>query len=135
MKNYITWSLLFLLTACLTLVNRDDAGIRFNEQGHDFGSPGYKKAVEYQFEFSNPGETALIVSDVKNTCGCTIAGWTKTPVKPGKSEIISVKYDAASPGLFYKKIGVYYNGISSPVILKIKGEVIYNNDSKKHCKR
>jgi hypothetical protein len=124
-----------LLTACSTPVNSSDASIRFNEQEHDFGSLSYKKAVEHRFEFSNPGETALVVSDVKTTCGCTIAGWTKIPVKPGKSGIISVKYDAASPGLFYKEIGVYYNGISSPVILKIKGEVIYNNDSKKHYKR
>jgi hypothetical protein len=55
MKNHFIWSLLFLLTACSTPVTRNDAGIRFKEQEHDFGSLGYKKAVEYQFEFSNPG--------------------------------------------------------------------------------
>lgn len=128
MKNYVTWSLLFLLAACSTPVTRNDAGIRFNEQEHDFGSLAYKKAVEYQFEFTNPGETALVISDVKTSCGCTVAQWTKTPVKPGKSGMINIRYDAEFPGIFHKEIYVHYNGPDSPVVLKIKGEVQYPDD-------
>lgn len=128
MKNYFTWSLLFLLIACSTLVTRNDAGIRFNEQEHDFGRLGYRKTVKYQFEFSNPGETALVISDVKTSCGCTIAQWTKTPVKPGKSGMINIRYDAEFPGVFHKDIYVHYNGPNSPIVLKIKGEVQYPDD-------
>jgi len=128
MKNYITWSLLFLLTACSTPVTRNDAGIRFNEQEHDFGSLTHKKAMEYQFEFTNPGETPLLITDVKTSCGCTVAEWTKTPVKPGKSGTINIGYDAEFPGVFHKEIYVRYNGSGSPVVLKIKGEVRYPDD-------
>ncbi|MGV8139578.1 MAG: DUF1573 domain-containing protein [Mangrovibacterium sp.] len=125
MKNYMTWCLLFLLTACSTPATRNDAGIRFNEQEHDFGSLAYKKAVEYQFEFTNPGETPLVITDVKTSCGCTAARWTGTPVKTGKSGMINIGYDAEFPGIFSKEISVRYNGPDSPVVLKIKGEVRY----------
>ena len=130
MKNYMTWCFLFLLTACSTPAIRNDANIRFSEQEHDFGSLAQKKAVEYQFEFINPGETPLLISDVKTSCGCTVAEWTRTPVKPGKSGIINIGYDAEFPGVFNKEIYVHYNGPNSPVVLKIRGEVQYPDDQK-----
>jgi hypothetical protein len=128
MKYNFSILLLLLLTACSTPVTRNDAGIRFNEQEHDFGSLAPKKAVEYQFEFTNPGETPLLITDVKTSCGCTVAEWTKTPVNPGKSGIVNIGYDAEFPGIFHKEIYVHYNGPGSPVVLKIKGEVRYPDD-------
>jgi len=130
MKYNFSILLLLLLTACSTPVTRNDAGIRFNEQEHDFGSLAPKKAVEYQFEFTNPGETPLLITDVKTSCGCTVAEWTKTPVNPGKSGIVNIGYDAEFPGIFHKEIYVHYNGPGSPVVLKIKGEVRYPDDQK-----
>lgn len=128
MRNYFIWSLMLLLAGCSAHLTRNDASILFNEQEHNFGSLSYKKVMEYGFEFSNSGETALLINDVKTSCGCTIAQWTKTPVKPGKSGTIKVRYDAAFPGVFQKEITVHYNGPGSPVILKIKGEVNYKNE-------
>ncbi len=125
MKKYFTLSILCLFFACSAPVIRNDATIRFNEQEHDLGSLTYKKAVEYRLNFSNTGKTALVISDVKTSCGCTAAEWTKTPVKPGKSGIINIRYDAGLPGVFHKEIKVYYNGSGSPAVLKIKGEVQY----------
>jgi hypothetical protein len=128
MKNYLTWSLIFLLVACIHSVSQSDAFIQLKEQEHDFGFLSYKKAMEYGFEFSNPGETALVISDVKTSCGCTVAQWTKTPVKPGKSGMINICYDAEFPGVFHKEIYVHYNGTNSPAVLKIKGQVQYPDD-------
>ncbi|MEL7585843.1 MAG: DUF1573 domain-containing protein [Prolixibacteraceae bacterium] len=123
MKKYIIPCLLCLFFACSGPIIRNDAEIRFGEQEHDFGILNHKEAAEYRFTFSNPGETALVVSDVKSSCGCTVAEWTKTPVKPGKSGIVVIRYDAASPGTFRKEVNVYYNGPGSPVVLKINGDV------------
>jgi hypothetical protein len=135
MKNlygFAAWNKLmisvFLLTACSASVTRNDAGIRFKEQEHDFGPLGYKRAVEYQFEFSNPGQIPLVINYVKTSCGCTVAQWTKTPVKPGKSGMVNIRYDAEYPGVFHKEIYVHYNGPDSPVVLKIKGHVQYPDD-------
>ena len=125
MKKYFYLSVFLLLFACSSPVAHQDAQIRFTSEEHDFGVVPYKKASGCRFEFSNPGKTVLLISDVRTSCGCTVAEWTQTPVKPGKSGTIRVKYDAAFPGVFHKEVTVYYNGVASPAVLKIKGEVAY----------
>ena len=125
MKRFFHLSVLLLLFACSSPVAHQDAQVLFTSEEHDFGSVPYKKATACRFEFSNPGKTVLLISDVRTSCGCTVAEWTKTPVKPGKSGTINVEYDAAFPGVFHKEVTVYYNGAASPAVLKIKGEVAY----------
>ena len=116
---------LFALLSCASPLNGNHAVIRFSESEHDFGSLQYQKEAEYSFGFSNPGKTALIIQDVQTSCGCTAAEWTRKPVKPGKTGLIKVKYDAAFPGVFHKEITVHYNGQDSPLVLSIKGQVEY----------
>ncbi len=123
-KHFLSFLIIFF-QACSISVDHNNASINFNQKEYDFGTLPYKKEAMCKFEFTNPGKTALIVYDVKTSCGCTAAEWTKTPVTPGKTGAINVKYDAAFPGVFNKGITVYYNGPDSPVILQIKGEVQY----------
>lgn len=123
-KFYFLLSILFFfVTCCSRSVIKDDAHISFAETEHDFGSLPFKQAAAYYFEFSNPGKTALVIHEVTTSCGCTIAKWTRKPVMPDDSGIISISYDAAIPGVFRKEIVVRYNGADSPVVLKIKGMV------------
>jgi len=105
-----------------------NAFIRFDDTKHDFGKIRYKNETKQIFKFTNPGETSLVIISVETSCGCTAAHWTNTPVKPGKSGKIMIKYDAAFPGTFEKTITVHYNGKDSPAILKIKGQVAYPED-------
>ncbi len=114
--------LLFLIS-CSTPVTRNDAVIRFNRQEHDFGAITLKEEVYYGFEFSNPGKTPLVISNIKTSCGCTIPEWPRKSVKPGAIGEIKVAYDAVSPGVFHKTITVYFNRKDSPVQLSIKGQV------------
>ena len=122
MKQFVSSFLLFMV-ACSSPVTRNDAVIRFNGQEYDFGTIPLKEEVRYGFEFSNPGKTPLVISNVKTSCGCTIPEWPRKPVKPGAKGEIKVAYDAASPGVFHKTITVYFNGKGSPVLLSIKGQV------------
>ena len=102
---------------------KGDAVIYFPKTEHDFGLIEFQKPVTYKFEFSNTGKTPLIINDVRPSCGCTAAEWTKTVIKPEEKGFISVEFDAASLGVFIKQVTVYYNGIGSPVYLTIKGDV------------
>ena len=128
MNKFLSVLLLFLLLACSASVTHNNASIHFNQTEHDFGTLPLKKETSFSFEFSNPGETALVIYNVTTSCGCTAAEWTKIPVKSGKTGYINVKYDAAFPGVFNKEITVHYNGTDSPVILQIKGEVQYPDE-------
>ncbi|MFW6272383.1 MAG: DUF1573 domain-containing protein [bacterium] len=133
MKNDPINSIIFLfhcifLCSCSSKVGNNNAFIRLNTCEHNFGTLQYKKETEHIFEFTNPGKTPLIITSVKTSCGCTAADWTKHPVKPGKSGQVTVKYDAAFPGVFQKTVTVHYNGKDSPVVLKISGQVEYPED-------
>ena len=125
MSKYLFIPFLFLLFACSPTLTSNDATVWFAQNQYNFGSLAFKEEAECSFEFFNPGETPLIIYDVKTTCGCTAANWTKTPIRPGKSGIISVIYDSAFPGVFHKEVSVFYNGLDSPAKLEIKGQVEY----------
>jgi hypothetical protein len=61
------------------------------------------------FEFKNTGKTALIVTNVQGSCGCTATDYTKTPIAPGKSGTVTATYNAANPGVFTKTLSVTTN--------------------------
>lgn len=117
-----------VLHSCSTSPAGKEAIILLTSTELSFGTISYKKETTCFFEFTNPGYTLLVISNIEFSCGCTAANWTKEPVKPGKSGQIMIKYDAGSPGIFHKTIKVHYNGKDSPAILKIKGQVAYPED-------
>ncbi|HYQ55885.1 MAG TPA: DUF1573 domain-containing protein [Draconibacterium sp.] len=113
------------IVACSTNTTNNNAKIQFAADEHDFNTLQLKKEVEYSFDFSNPGESVLLIYDVKTSCGCTVAEWPKQPIKPKKTGSIIVNYDSEYPGMFHKEITVYYNGEDSPKVLRVKGQVEY----------
>lgn len=97
---------------------------KFNEESHDFGKIPQGKPVTTQFVFTNIGEEPLILTNVQPTCGCTIADYTKTPVKKGDKGIITITYNAAATAPFSKGIVVTSNAKTPQKTLIIKGEVV-----------
>lgn len=97
----------------------------FKKELHDFGKIPSKESVSNVFEFSNTGDSPLLIKEVTTSCGCTVPKWTKEVIKPNKSGEIKIVYDAKYPGRFNKTITVVYNGKDSPQQLTIKGEVTY----------
>lgn len=97
--------------------------ITFKEEVHDFGTfPEESGKVTCTFEFTNTGKADLVLQNVRASCGCTTPEWTKTPVKPGESGIVTATYNATGrPGRFSKTITVTSNGGEKRLI--IKGEV------------
>lgn len=73
-----------------------------------------------QLRLKNTGNTALVISDIKTSCGCTTANWQKAPVKHGKTTAINAEIDIKEEGFFQKTISVYCNVANSPVIFTIK---------------
>jgi hypothetical protein len=97
---------------------------KFNEEKHDFGKIPQGTPVTTVFEFTNIGKEPLILADVKPTCGCTIADYTKTPVKSGEKGVIKITYNAAAAMAFNKTIVVTSNAKTPTKYLNIVGEVI-----------
>jgi hypothetical protein len=104
--------------------DNEKAEFKFNEEKHDFGKIPQGTPVTTVFEFTNVGKDPLILTDVKPTCGCTIADYTKTPVKSGEKGTIKITYNAAAIAPFNKTIVVTSNAKTPTKYLNIVGEVI-----------
>ena len=83
---------------------------------------GTPKAIVY--EFKNTGKTAVVITNVQGSCGCTATDYTKEPILPGKSAKVTATYNAANKGAFTKTVTVTTNAESTPKILTLKGTVI-----------
>ena len=97
---------------------------KFNEEKHDFGKVPQGTPVTTVFTFTNIGQEPLILTEVKPTCGCTIADYTKTPVKKGDKGKITITYNAAVAAPFNKTIVVTSNAKTPQKYLNIIGEVV-----------
>ena len=129
MKKIFYIILVTLLISCAeTNIQNKDAVIEFKEHEFNFKQLSFKEDAAYFFEFSNPGNSPLIIQNVNTTCGCTVPEWPKNPINPSETGEIKIKYDTSHPGSFSKTIKVFYNGKDSPVQLTIKGSVNYPKD-------
>jgi len=90
----------------------------------DFGKVPLNKPITAEFSFKNKGMIPLIITDVKSSCGCTVADYPKQPIPSGGKGKISATYDAKLSGYFNKTITVYSNTDEGMTELYIKGEVI-----------
>ncbi|WP_462265703.1 DUF1573 domain-containing protein [Mucilaginibacter sp.] len=125
-----------LLILCMVVLGfafkasaQDDnkAEFKFSEEKHDFGKVPVGKPVTTIFEFTNVGQEPLILTEVRPTCGCTIADYTKTPVKKGEKGTIKITFNAAVVQVFNKTIVVTSNAKTSTKYLNIIGEVVAAN--------
>jgi hypothetical protein len=89
----------------------------------DFGKIPIENPVTAEFSFKNPGMIPLIITEVKSSCGCTVADYPKQPIAPGGQGKIIATYDAKLSGYFNKTITVYSNTEDGITELYIKGEV------------
>lgn len=99
--------------------------IVFEKQSHDFGSFKESDGVQKTtFTFTNKGESPLVLSNVRASCGCTTPKWTREPVAPGESGSIDVSYNPKNrPGSFNKSVTVSSNAENRTVVLRINGQV------------
>ena len=95
----------------------------FDKTTHEFGTILWKNPVTATFKITNKGDKPLVISNVTTSCGCTVADWTKEPIAPGKTGIVSSTFDAKAIGRFQKSVGIYCNASNNLFIWLIRGEV------------
>lgn len=100
------------------------AKIEFEKEVHDYGTIENGANGECTFEFKNTGNAPLIISNAKGSCGCTVPAWPKEPIAPGKSAVITVKYDTKRAGAINKSVTITSNAVNEPTkVIRIKGNV------------
>jgi hypothetical protein len=99
--------------------------IKFEEEVHDFGKIIEGETVSYSFKFTNTGKSDLVIADVSTSCGCTVPSFPKTPIRPGKQEVIKVAFNSAGKrGFQTKNIVVVANTQPNTTMIRIKAQVV-----------
>ena len=98
--------------------------MRFNEHEHDFGIMDEGDVVTYNFDFTNTGAEPLILDKCKGSCGCTVPQCPKTPIAPGETGTIEVKFNSkGKKNQQTKKVTVTANTDPAQTILTIRANV------------
>ena len=123
MKHIFT--LLFAFFVMVVSGASAQAVISFQKTTHDFGHFTEDKPVSYKFVFENTGNEPLVIQQAISSCGCTVANFTKSPIKPGEKGEINVTYSGKGkmPGRFKKVITIRTNGCNSLARIYITGEM------------
>lgn len=82
--------------------------------------------IEFRFNLKNTRQSAVLVTEARSFCGCTIPEYTPEPVLPGKYTTIKVTFIAEHIGIFDKVVRVFLNHREDPVELRLIGEVKRN---------
>jgi hypothetical protein len=91
---------------------------------HDFGTIQQGDKPNYDFAFKNTGESDLIITSAKGSCGCTVPEYPKTPIKPGESGNIKVSFDSkGKSGATTKTVSIMCNTAEGTKILTIKANI------------
>jgi hypothetical protein len=100
------------------------AQITFNEYDFDFGTVSKENKLHHTFYFVNSGDTPLIISDAKGSCGCTIPFFPKDPINPGQQEKIDIEIDPSGKKegkIFKVGVSIQSNAENQYVILNLSG--------------
>jgi hypothetical protein len=96
----------------------------FKDTIHNFGNIKAGDVLSHDFEFTNTGKTPLIISSAAASCGCTVPDYPHEPIAPGKTGVLTVKFNSeGKSGHQEKTVNVQANTLNSTHILHIKADI------------
>jgi hypothetical protein len=126
MRNFIATTALLLASSLSVYAqesNPNSAEIAFDVETISYGTIEKNADGGREFKFTNTGKEPLIISNCVGSCGCTVPQWPRTPIAPGATAAIKVKYDTRRVGRFQKTVTVQSNSKTPTKVLTIKGNV------------
>jgi hypothetical protein len=98
----------FALLISLLTALKASAAVEWLALTHDFGAFNESDGqVACTFSFVNHGTEAVSIRSARASCGCTTPSFTKKPVNPGDTAVVTVAFNPSGrPGRFTKYITV-----------------------------
>jgi hypothetical protein len=101
--------------------------IEILESEYDFGIIKQGEKASHDYKIKNIGNSDLLITSAKGSCGCTVPEWPREPIKPGNEANIKVTFDSkGKTGKQNKRVTLMTNAIPNVKILTIKGEISTN---------
>lgn len=95
----------------------------FEESVFDFGTIEQGTPQEHKFMFTNTGEADLVIVDAKSSCGCTVPSYPKTPIAPGATGEMLVKFNGSGKNQVSKTVTITANTEKGKETISIKAFV------------
>lgn len=117
-------------SAAFAQEQQNGAIFSFTETVHDFGKVPLDSPLHYSFEFTNPGNAMLIITQIQPSCHCVTANWTRGPIMPGAKGKVDVTYAAPiDPGRFDRALLIASNAAnvdpnSMRYEIRVRGEAV-----------
>ncbi|MDP2088076.1 MAG: DUF1573 domain-containing protein [Flavobacteriaceae bacterium] len=89
----------------------------------DYGKINQNADGVRKFKFKNVGKSALLITSISSSCGCTVPSYSKEAIQPGGTGEIEIAYNTAILGGFTKVITVFSNASEPQKMLRLKGIV------------
>ena len=104
-----------------------DAKFEWENTVYNFGNINQGEVVNYTFKFKNIGTEDLQIQSTSASCGCTVPNHTKTPIPPGGSGEVVVRFDSkGKSGQQSPVITVVANTAPKQTRLSLRGFVQVN---------
>ncbi|MBU0579500.1 MAG: DUF1573 domain-containing protein [Bacteroidetes bacterium] len=99
------------------MINQKSASpkIFVEKNQHNFGKVKEGSVVSWDFAFKSVGNSTLIITDVKTSCGCTAALLSKDKLEPGESGKVKIELDTKGmKGKKSRTLAITSNDPSNP---------------------
>lgn len=97
----------------------------FEESTYDFGRIIQGEKIAFSYHFENTGKNALVINNVRTSCGCTVGTFPRESIKPGEKGKIEIVFDSKGKKGFQNKTAtVVANTQPNNTVLYIKGVVV-----------
>ena len=97
--------------------------LKMDKMEHDFGTIMNGTPVETIFKYTNTGNSMLVVSNIKSTCGCTVPSNYTKEVAPGETGQFTVKFNGKGNGKVSKSLTMTTNTEKGTEVVKITAMV------------
>lgn len=87
---------LALFCACISLKTTAQPLLKIKDTKKNFGVVKKGEIVQIHYEFTNTGNSPLIIQDSKVECSCTTVEYPKQPIAPNATNTITVSFDTKS---------------------------------------
>ena len=104
--------------------NFERPNIKFSKLNFNFGTIDKGEIISKYITFKNDGKKDLVISNVKSSCGCTIADWPKNPISPNHSDSLLLVLNSSSlNGIIKKTITVISNSKPNTKVITINAQI------------
>ncbi len=134
MKKILVCMLFALMSQGVVAQEKVGPKMTFDSATHNFGDVERKGGdLVKEFRFVNDGDEPLVIKKITKSCSCTTVSYSRKPVMPGQSGVISIKYEPhkVEEGVFNRVIQIYTNASNKARILAIQGNSIEKGKRKK----